>query len=223
MKVKFLMLVIPIFLLIGFSTTDEKMQLGIPEVTQSKLEGNIQSQSLIVKVSDSSILNNPEIKDFLEANGLKEILPKKLENIYKLTFDENADIQKIKEELSNSEGIEKVDNIYLLKISRETASEEITTNELTGDIPAINDPYFDEQWGLFDAQIPDTWDIEEGNNNIKIAVIDTGVELNHPDLINRIELERSENLLSVQSLPIDDNGHGTQVAGIILANVDNGE
>ena len=55
-----------------------------------------------------------------------------------------------------------------------------------------NDPSFDSQWGLHntgqsigivdaDTDAPEAWDITTGNNTV-IAVIDTGVDYNHPDL-----------------------------------------
>lgn len=50
---------------------------------------------------------------------------------------------------------------------------------------------------------------------IKIGVIDTGVDYQHPDL--RQSLARGINLLNRNMLPLDDNGHGTHIAGTIAA------
>ncbi|WP_068777419.1 S8 family serine peptidase [Paenibacillus sp. FJAT-26967] len=52
-----------------------------------------------------------------------------------------------------------------------------------------------------------------------VAVVDTGVDLDHPDLEGR--LVPGTNLLNPQAKPMDDNGHGTNVAGVIAAKMNN--
>ena len=58
--------------------------------------------------------------------------------------------------------------------------------------------------------------------DIKVAVIDTGINYLHEDLIDNIDTVNGwgYNFLSPGSLPIDDNGHGTHCAGIIAAALD---
>ncbi|MBQ7653789.1 MAG: S8 family serine peptidase, partial [Clostridia bacterium] len=51
-------------------------------------------------------------------------------------------------------------------------------------------------------------------NLMTVAVIDTGADLDHPFLKNRI-LSSGYNFIGFNSKPEDDNGHGTHVAGII--------
>lgn len=58
------------------------------------------------------------------------------------------------------------------------------------------------------------WSTSTGHR-IKIGVIDTGVDYQHPDL--RQSLARGINLLNRNMLPLDDNGHGTHIAGTIAA------
>lgn len=50
---------------------------------------------------------------------------------------------------------------------------------------------------------------------VRVGVIDTGADFSHPDL--RHSLARGINLLNRISLPYDDNGHGTHIAGTIAA------
>ncbi|MDO8640042.1 MAG: S8 family serine peptidase, partial [Nitrosarchaeum sp.] len=57
-------------------------------------------------------------------------------------------------------------------------------------------------------------------NGIKIAVIDTGVDFNHPDLFGwgpDGKVIGGYNFIQESEPPLDTNGHGTQVAGIIAA------
>lgn len=98
-----------------------------------------------------------------------------------------------------------------------------------------DDDLFGDQWHLsnnaqyagavVDADIDavEAWDITQGNANITIAVLDDGVQIDHPDLADKIVSP-----YDVFSFPYDENptpfpwdGHGTAVAGIIAARTNN--
>jgi thermitase len=82
-----------------------------------------------------------------------------------------------------------------------------------------NDPFFVYQYGPQKVQAPDAWDVTTSNGNIKIAIIDTGVQLNHPELA--IKLWPGYNFVEGNLNPNDGNGHGTHVAGIAGALTEN--
>lgn len=69
-------------------------------------------------------------------------------------------------------------------------------------------------WGVQKIKAPLAWSSTTGHR-IKVGVIDTGVDFNHPDL--KQSLGRGINLLNRSALPFDDNGHGTHIAGTIAA------
>ncbi|WP_231687915.1 S8 family peptidase [Bacillus sp. FJAT-27251] len=75
------------------------------------------------------------------------------------------------------------------------------------------------QWNLPAIGTEDGWGISRGDEDIIIAVIDTGVDLDHPDLKNR--LVDGYNVMNDNDEPDDDNGHGTHVAGIIASETNN--
>ncbi|MGW9101548.1 S8 family peptidase [Priestia megaterium] len=83
-----------------------------------------------------------------------------------------------------------------------------------------NDSFFAYQYGPQKVQAPDAWDVTTSNGNIKIAIIDTGVQLNHPELA--IKLWPGYNFVEGNLNPNDGNGHGTHVAGIAGALTENG-
>ena len=83
-----------------------------------------------------------------------------------------------------------------------------------------NDPYFESQWGLRRIGVPEAWQVTTGRPEVVIAVIDTGVDLTHPDLAT--QLVPGQNILTPDLPPQDDHGHGTAMAGIIGAAMNNG-
>ncbi len=84
----------------------------------------------------------------------------------------------------------------------------------------INDPYAAQQWHLGKIGVYDAWDITMGISDIRVAVIDTGVDLSHPDLTGQIVAQAD--MVDNDGNAQDDDGHGTHVAGIIAANANNG-
>lgn len=79
-----------------------------------------------------------------------------------------------------------------------------------------NDPYFTNgsQWHLSKIQAPAAWDISTGNTSQIVAVVDTGVNFNHPDLAGKL-LSGGYDFIANDSDPTDENGHGTAVAGTL--------
>ncbi len=85
-----------------------------------------------------------------------------------------------------------------------------------------NDTSYSTQQPLFISYgAEDAWDITTGSSQVIVAILDTGIDTNHPDLVGRILTQDWKNYIS-SSIPEDDNGHGTHVAGIIGANGNNG-
>jgi thermitase len=83
-----------------------------------------------------------------------------------------------------------------------------------------NDPSYNNQWWLKKVNAPAAWDIHLGGPTTKIAIIDSGVNYNHEDLKGKVILGRDT--VNNDNDPLDDDGHGTHVAGIAAANTNNG-
>jgi thermitase len=77
------------------------------------------------------------------------------------------------------------------------------------------------QWNFPVIQTEGGWNITKGDEHIVIAVVDTGVDLDHPDVRRR--LTNGYNVIENNNFPDDDNGHGTHVAGIIASETNNRE
>jgi thermitase len=71
-----------------------------------------------------------------------------------------------------------------------------------------------------DIDLARGWALDEGSSNVKIAIVDTGIDSNQPDLTSRITGDWSTP--EDEGNSSDLSGHGTAVAGIAAANSDNG-
>ena len=82
-----------------------------------------------------------------------------------------------------------------------------------------NDPRLNEQYALQKVQAEAAWDEETGSPEVVIAIVDTGVDPQHPDLTS--QLVPGWNTINNTDQIKDDHGHGTHCAGIAAAAGDN--
>lgn len=82
-----------------------------------------------------------------------------------------------------------------------------------------NDPYLLAQYYLDNILAPQGWDVSTGSAAVTIAIIDSGIEATHPDLATK--LVAGYDFIDNDTIPQDDNGHGTLVAGIAAASSNN--
>ena len=97
----------------------------------------------------------------------------------------------------------------------------VELNHIRYALATPNDPRFaGEQQYLLPLRLPAAWDVSQGSTAVKIAIVDTGVDLDHPDLAPRIV--PGYDFVSNDAVAQDDEGHGTMVAGITAAGTNNG-
>jgi thermitase len=81
------------------------------------------------------------------------------------------------------------------------------------------DPLIYQQWAYYDVGVD--WISPPTSTTVPlVAVIDTGVDYTHPDLVDKII--KGKDFINADDDPMDDYGHGTHVSGIITAKVNNG-
>jgi subtilisin family serine protease len=142
-------------------------------------------------------------------------------------------------------------NVNTIEISNEVDDKPSFIAPLCIIIP--NDTNFSEQWALdntgqtggtpdCDIDAPEAWEIETGNGDVVIAIIDTGIDYTHPELVNKIWTNEDEipdngidddnngyiddyhgyDIRNDDADPLDDHCHGTMIAGVIGAETNNG-
>ena len=181
---------------------------------------------------------------------LKEV--HSLKNIFKLDLkNSQEDILSLVENLKKNPDVEYAEPDYIIsvndfavdpKLYTDSDSKSLKRNNST--IVTPNDPLYGQQSNITATHIDEVWNsYGTGNGSQIVAVLDTGVDYNHPDLqaniwTNTAELNgipafdddrngfiddiRGWDFINNDNSPLDDNMHGTHVAGIIGAVGGNG-
>ena len=166
-------------------------------------------------------------------------------SIYLLSFKNRIDIPEVIEKYKNTGYFDYVEPDYKGGISGDPGYDSIMPN----------DTWFSRQWSLYnngtfpfpgvkvdaDIDMTEGWTIEQGDSNIIVGIIDTGIKFDHPELSGRIWYNYDEipgndidddnntyiddtkgwDFANNDNDPTDDYGHGTNVTGIIGANGNN--
>ena len=155
-----------------------------------------------------------------------------LSELYLLSFNPETDVQKAVSEMSELDEVEFAEPNYIVKIQ-------------SSDGWGTNDPLYQQQWGHFITNIPNFWKASRNAPNYLghrpvIAILDTGVDTEHPDLADNIWTNPNESedgtdtdrngfkddlhgwdFINQTNRIGDYNGHGTHCAGIAAAVGDN--
>lgn len=167
---------------------------------------------------------------------------------------DGADIETVARQYSSLPEVEYAEANYVIELNpgelQEPYPRDLVHREPVGNIP--NDPHFEEQWALnndgrdggkagADLNALQAWSKSKGSREVVVAVLDTGVDYGHLDLVTNMWV-RPDNVPQYvdQDLgtyndiqgydananvsdPMDDNGHGTHCAGILGAEGNNAE
>lgn len=216
------------------------------QVSKILIDQKIKEQKISESVLKKSVAL-PKFKMDHFAKGLNKN-NKSLERIVKINFEQNVDETTLLSALSSDPEIEYVQkaNVYKLDF-----------------VP--DDSLIAEQWALNKIRAFDAWDVTQGSDTVLLGIIDTGIDYNHPDLINKIFINKGEtgldnlgrdkrtngidddgngfiddyrgwdftdrvgfpfdstggDYLGWDNNPFDDQGHGTYIAGIAVAETNN--
>jgi subtilisin family serine protease len=214
------------------------VKISAQAILSQAAKGNYKEGELLVKFkSDVVTASSEKVHKAVGSSVVKkyEIVP----NLELVTLPKGLSIQEAIQNYMSDPNVEYAEPNYKRRLTT---------------IP--NDPYFRNQWALHndgtyaggtagaDIKAPFSWGITTGSSNIVIAVLDSGIDYNHPDLVGNIWNNPGEtncfdnvdndgdgsykddcygwNFVDGNNDPMDYIGHGTHVAGIIGALGNNG-
>lgn len=215
-------------------------------------------QESFQNVRNSAVTGIDDLDRLLISNGYtskkiafqlkKEIDPAGLARVLLFEVDREADMVKLAERISLFERVEYAVPDYVRSIGSPKDRTEGGDNRIDY---ISDDPFYDIQWHLPAINAAPAWDFEEGDPDVVIAIVDNGVDWDHPDLASKIwsnpgeiagngidddmngfiddirgwDFVNNDNNPSVDGDPVtinNENGHGTHVAGITAGATNNG-
>jgi len=150
--------------------------------------------------------------------------------------DSKADVKEMVKEYSKLDEVEIAEPVYKKRLisnvipdDKNNDREEEATKETKW---TPNDPRYNEQWHYHntgqqggtvdkDIDLPEAWDIERGLSSVIVAVVDGGIQTNHPDLAGSMWSGKGYNFVT-NSSTLQAHDHGTHVAGTVAAVNNNG-
>lgn len=151
-----------------------------------------------------------------------------LSQLYLISFDPDHDVQKVVSDLSDLDEVEFAEPNYIVKMQSSNSW-------------GSNDPLYKQQWGMLSSNVPKFWKASANKPNYLghrpvIAILDTGIDIDHPDLADNIWTNPNEepdgtdtdrngfkddlhgwDFINQTNRIGDFNGHGTHCAGIAAA------
>jgi serine protease len=165
------------------------VKLKQPLLQKAKMDFNTgQKENKPVVLSDLSFGKNIErfgvhtvIHSFPMVNDAK------LNTVYRIEFSEIHSVDQLMRIIQQDEGVEYVERVPFLQ-------------------KTVNDPSYNSstQWNLFQVNAAAAWNIGTGSANIRVAIVDDAVQINHPDLQPSIWINPNE----IPNNGIDDDGNG---------------
>jgi len=184
-----------------FTPTDTASSTNTPEPEEVELTGNYIPDEVLVKFS-------PGLSESGRSAALSAV---------------NADVVDSIPELG----------VLIIRIPEGQAGHVIAELRLRGDVEYAepnycasasdiipNDPGWSQQYNMAAIHAPAAWSWTTGATWVTIAILDTGIDLTHPDLAAKIL--PGTDIVNKDSNPSDDHGHGTHVSAIAAASTNNG-
>ena len=154
---------------------------------------------------------------------------------YRLEFDKHADMMAIAQDYRALGEVEIAEPEFKKRLIEGMNMELLTEIIKPNHNPALewmpDDPSFSNQWHYYntgqqngtpgaDIDLILAWDIEKGNSNVIIAIVDDGIQFTHPDIAGNMWADIGYNFVAGNSNVVPGN-HGTHVAGTVAAVTNN--
>ncbi len=215
------------------------------------------SKSYIVRLKKSVGVQTTSLKSFLKSNKVKN-MPLSFGNFYVIDVKDSAQLKRLKSLKKSDHFISMEENVKVSIYPTFDARDGRGggTRKPKPKKPVFTGPLFSEQWALVndgdnaksrkvEKGVPGTdlnalkaWKMIKGDEKIVVAVVDTGIDQNHKDLISNMWVNEAEkngkdgvdddgngliddihgyDFINNDSDPFDDHSHGSHCAGVIGA------
>jgi thermitase len=193
------------------------------------------------KIRDIAFRRHDRVEDQIES----------VQGLVVIEDEDGLDVNAVMSDYRGLPDVEYVEPNYAISLEPEPQGA-VPPSYLNRAASGPNDPMFGDQWSLensgqrggiakADISALAAWEKTKGTNKVVIAVLDSGVDYTHPDLINNmwvrppntarytddqlgtVDDAHGFNAIDNTGDPMDENGHGTHCAGIIGAEGDNNE
>lgn len=217
-------------------TTDDFKNLGVASIIRSDIDKKMESKVLvnIDEINEKFQLSqqiNQEKLNFL--NNVYDCSRVFSTTVDKNEIEKNSELISFDKELEQKiEYINEYNQAILIKLnvhSKQGVLNAIKELEKREDVMIAqpnylyevdsvpNDTLISKQWAVNKINLPSAWNITTGNKNVKVGIIDTGIKRAHSDLTANVSGTLKIAGSDLIDPLTDENGHGTNVAGIIGA------
>lgn len=196
-----------------------KSEIGYKKKKPEYVEGQILVKYKEDDIELTSSKGENKAKEIRESKSVKKIKSIKSINTELVEITDGKSVKDKIKELKNDPDVEYAEPNYIAYPSY-----------------SPNDPEYNLQWALentgqfvvdlagttdADMDVSEMWDIEEDHgSDIVVAVIDSGVAINHPDISANL-IQGYNAITDGATEPYDVHGHGTHVTGVIVGAVNN--
>jgi PKD repeat protein len=185
-------------------------------------------KELYVAFDDAIIISDDSnhsdfFEDFFKRNPT---VPRPIEASFSFAFSKNATLQRIARIrfINATDCLDAVNKIAQIQHVKYVEFVPVNKRFLTPNDLGSNTTASGGQWYQYKIQAQQAWDLQTGNNSVRVAVVDDAVQTNHPELdgVCLPGYDAAEQDMDVEP-PTAQHDHGTHVAGLIGALTDNGQ
>lgn len=174
-----------------------------------KIKKNIIPNELIVdfsqlfdkNITNVNIISISPVFPYITSDKADDKLDIDLSRIYRIKYSPDYDSKMVAKILMSSDKLEYAEPYYIPKL-----------------LYMPNDPYKNNQYYLDIIQAYDAWDIEQGDSNIVIGIVDTGFDFSHPDLVNSVAYNYLD---TIDGIDNDNDGFVDNYCGWDFGEMDN--